>query len=362
MSARRRRFVERSSSALSLVRARLGRARGLGAAAGLLLGPGALDAARDGGAPALEEPGQRRVAIREARDASKAVAVPRRDLGKRRRRERFARPGVRDGVARADLEDRGGPPCSSGPARDVLTLAEPPAERLWSARMRSRCSLPSLVPAAVALCFTATGCLSAAQPAAPPPNAALRPPPSSTWLATQDGWMDLEDYVARVCTQENGAAAFEALKAQAVAARTYVLWAMRDEAPTGTPEKPIPNSQSFQTYAAVATPACSAATAQTRGLVLRFGGALVVASYVAGARLDDAGAVSSDPTHTEKWVTYNHGRAGAGVQKTPLLNTDRADNRGCMSQNGADWMARRGHDFVTILRFYYGEDVWITQR
>ena len=106
MSARRRRFVERSSSALSLVRARLGRARGLGAAAGLLLGPGALDAARDGGAPALEEPGQRRVAIREARDASNAVAVPRRDLGKRRRRERFARPGVRDGVARADLEDR----------------------------------------------------------------------------------------------------------------------------------------------------------------------------------------------------------------------------------------------------------------
>ncbi len=173
--------------------------------------------------------------------------------------------------------------------------------------------------------------------------------------------MDLEDYVARVCTQENGAAAFEALKAQAVAARTYVLWAVRDEAPLGTPEKPIPNSQSFQTYAPVASPACTAATAQTRGLLLRHGGALVVASYVAGAHLDDAGLAASDPSRTEKWVTYNHGRTGTLVVKTPLLRTDRADNRGCMSQNGADWMARRGHDFVAILRFYYGDDVWITQ-
>lgn len=225
-------------------------------------------------------------------------------------------------------------------------------------RSVSRVVLPIV---AAALSVASTGCLAAAQPPLSPPNAAARPPPPSRWLATQDGWMDLEDYVARVCTQENGAAAFEALKAQAVAARTYVLWAMRDEAPIGTPEKPIPNSQSFQTYAAVATPACTAATAQTRGLVLRFGGALVVASYVAGARLDDAGAASSDPTRTEKWVTYNRGRAGPQVVKTPLLDTSRADNRGCMSQNGADWMARRGHDFVTILRFYYGDDVWLTQ-
>lgn len=184
--------------------------------------------------------------------------------------------------------------------------------------------------------------------------------PSGLWLATADGWMDLEDYVARVCTRENGAAAFEALKAQSVAARTYVLRAMRDEAPIGTPQKPIPNSQSFQTYAPSPSPACSSATSQTRGLVMRYRGALLIANYVAGARFDDAGQPTSDPTRTEKWVTYNRGRTGTLVIPTPLSRTDRTDNRGCMSQNGADFMARRGHDFATILRFYYGDDVWIS--
>lgn len=171
--------------------------------------------------------------------------------------------------------------------------------------------------------------------------------------------MDLEDYVARVCTRENGAAAFEALVAQAVAARTYVLRAMRDEAPIGTPAKPIPNSQAFQTYAPVASPACAAAGARTRGLVLRYQGTLIIANYVAGARLREDGAFLDDPTRTEKWVTYNRGRAGPQVLPTALSRPDRADNRGCMSQNGSNWMARRGHGFATILRFYYGEDVFI---
>jgi hypothetical protein len=176
---------------------------------------------------------------------------------------------------------------------------------------------------------------------------------------TEDGWMDLEDYVARVCTRENGAAAFEALKAQAVAARTYVLRSMRDEAPIGTPAKPIPNSQAYQTYAPVASRSCSDATWQTRGVVLRYRGALIVANYVAGARLGPDGAFLDDPTRTEKWVTDNRGRTGTQVIPTALSRTDRTDNRGCMSQNGSDWMARRGHNFVTILRFYYGDDVFV---
>lgn len=213
---------------------------------------------------------------------------------------------------------------------------------------------------AVGIGLGSLGCISSAPAAQAPVSQPVGPAPSATWLATADGWMDLEDYVSRVCTRENGAAAFEALKAQSVAARTYVLRAMRDEAPIGTPQKPIPNSESFQTYAASPSPACSSATMQTRGLVMRYRGALLIANYVAGARFDDAGLPTSDPTRTEKWVTYNQGRTGTLVIPTPLSRTDRADNRGCMSQNGADFMARRGHDFVTILRFYYGDDVWIT--
>ncbi|HZO13758.1 MAG TPA: SpoIID/LytB domain-containing protein, partial [Polyangiaceae bacterium] len=57
---------------------------------------------------------------------------------------------------------------------------------------------------------------------------------------TVDGWMSLEDeYIPRVCTQENGKAAREALLAQAVAARTYVLRAMRDDPTLGTEKNPI---------------------------------------------------------------------------------------------------------------------------
>lgn len=226
--------------------------------------------------------------------------------------------------------------------------------------MRRPRSLSSLALAAGLSSFAALGCLPAARPAPfAPPQAPPTAGAAPTWLVTEDGWMDIEDYVARVCTRENGAAAFEALKAQAVAARTYVLRAMRDEGPIGTPAKPIPNSQAFQTYAPVASPACSAATGQTRGLVLRYRGALIVANYVAGARLGQDGAFADDPTRTEKWVTYNRGRTGPQVVPTPLSRIDRMDNRGCLSQNGSDWMARRGHDFVTILRFYFGDDVFL---
>lgn len=214
------------------------------------------------------------------------------------------------------------------------------------------------LPVTGAVLALLVGCVPAVQSAQPMSTPAPVGPPAF-WLVTVDGPMELDHYVARVCTQENGAAAFEALKAQAVAARTYVLRAMRDEKPIGTPEKPIPNSQEFQAYAPVASAACGEATRQTRGLVLRYQGRLMVANYVAGARLRDDGTPGDDPTRTEKWVTYNGDRFGSQVIPTPLSRVDRSDNRGCMSQNGADWMARRGFDFVRILRFYYGQDAAI---
>ncbi|MBK8251532.1 MAG: hypothetical protein IPK82_02545 [Polyangiaceae bacterium] len=217
---------------------------------------------------------------------------------------------------------------------------------------------PFILPIAGAVLALLMGCAPTVQ-SAPPMSTPVPVGPPAFWLVTVDGPMELDHYVARVCTQENGAAAFEALKAQAVAARTYVLRAMRDEKPIGTPEKPIPNSQEFQAYAPVASAACAEATRQTRGLVLRYQGQLIVANYVAGARLRDDGTPGDDPTRTEKWVTYNGDRFGPQVIPTPLSRTDRSDNRGCMSQNGADWMARRGFDFVRILRFYYGQDAAI---
>ena len=179
-----------------------------------------------------------------------------------------------------------------------------------------------------------------------------------TTVFTYDGAMDLEEYVARVVTNENGRADTEALKAQAIASRTYVLRAMRDDPSLGTPAKPLVNSESFQTYAAVANSASAAATRATSGVVAKYEGELVQANYVAGAILNEDGSIGDDPTGTEKWVTYNDGATGTDVRPTPLSGR-RNDNRGCMSQNGANWLSKRGYSALQILRYYYGADLQV---
>jgi hypothetical protein len=178
---------------------------------------------------------------------------------------------------------------------------------------------------------------------------------------TVDGWMSLEDdYIPRVCTQENGGAASEALKVQAVAARTYVLRAMRDDPSLGTPSKPIVNGQSFQAYAAQANSGCVAATNATRSQVGEYMGELIIANFVAGALWANGGPSSNDPTGTEHWVTYNQGLTGSAVHPTALSYLSRPDNRGCMSQNGSNALAQAGQGYVAILRYFYGADLDVT--
>lgn len=175
---------------------------------------------------------------------------------------------------------------------------------------------------------------------------------------TVDGWMNLEDdYVPRVCTQENGAADFEALKVQAVAARTYLLRAMRDDKKLGTTASPVVNGQSFQAYAKAASQACIEATNATRGVVGRYQGELIIANYVAGALVKADGTKGTDPTSTEKWITYNEGLTGTAVKPTKLSYTARTDNRGCMGQNRSDWLSEQGYDYAKILRYFYGADL-----
>lgn len=177
-------------------------------------------------------------------------------------------------------------------------------------------------------------------------------------ILTDEGWLRFEeDYLPRVVTGENGRAHPEALKAQAVAARTYVLRAMRDDLQLGR-TKPIANSQKFQVFAKTALPSCIAAVDATRGMVGKYEGALIIANFVAGAIWEN-GKPGRDPTNTEKWVTYNEGKTGNSVTPTRLSSVQRKDNRGCMSQNGADALARAGRTFNDILRFFYGADLQI---
>ena len=180
------------------------------------------------------------------------------------------------------------------------------------------------------------------------------PPPEK--VLTVDGWLRFEeDYLPRVVTGENGRGPAEALKAQSIAARTYVLRAMRDHRTLGR-TVPIVNSQKFQVYAKSAFKTCISAVEATRGITARHQGRLIVANYVAGA-LWTNGAPGADPTKTERFVTYNEGKMGRFVTPTKLADTKRPDNRGCMGQNCANYLAGRGRKYPEILRYFYGADL-----
>jgi Stage II sporulation protein len=177
------------------------------------------------------------------------------------------------------------------------------------------------------------------------------------------GELALDDYAARVVTAELGGSRHpEALKAQAIAARTYVQHALNSDPALGTEAKPVRNGQDFQVAAAVATALPRRAAEETRGGVAFYRGRLILANYVAGAPwAPGAWEGTASPKYpTEKYVTYNAGRVGASVLPTQQANPRHPDNRGTLSQNGADALAARGWTWPRILRFFYGDDLQFT--
>jgi len=167
-------------------------------------------------------------------------------------------------------------------------------------------------------------------------------------------------YLPRVVNCENGAAAPAALQAQAVAARSYLYYELGRVGQ-------IDDGTSDQVFGCGREPGPEhvAAVAATAGEILQHGDTIVAAFYVAGALQAPPACTggADDPTATEPYVTYNHGRAGAEVLQSPLGRLDPATtaNRGCLSQNGSDCLAHAGRDYRDILRFYYGEDVTIAR-
>jgi hypothetical protein len=170
-----------------------------------------------------------------------------------------------------------------------------------------------------------------------------------------------------------------ALEAQAIAARTYLLRAIvaygEDFRARTTP--------AFQCWRRPGHARSAEAVRRTAGLVLRHRGDPINANYVAGTpALDErcaplgpaeagyphetwaqmlalwrAGRKFSGPNWTQIFVTYNEGRRGADVVTTAISHSG-PPNRGALSQHGAVCLAeRRGFDSLSILRFFYGEDV-----
>ena len=166
------------------------------------------------------------------------------------------------------------------------------------------------------------------------------------------------DYLAHVVRCENGSAPLEALKAQAVAARSYLYYKLNT---SGS----IADGTSDQVYSCGAEPSAKhyQAVEETAGQVLRYNNTQVAAFYVAGAVPSTANCVAKsndyDYSNTEKWVTYNQGKSGNGITQTPLgwVNAGNYANRDCKSQNGAACLANKGWGYQNILKFYYGADI-----
>lgn len=173
--------------------------------------------------------------------------------------------------------------------------------------------------------------------------------------------VDIEgQYLPHVVNCENGGAGFEALKSQAVAARSYLYYKLNEYGSIG-------DSQSDQVYTCGREPGPQhyAAVEATSGEVLTYQDAVIAAFYVAGAIPSPPLCIGvdgdSDQYNTERYVTYNEGRSGDQVEQSTIGWVDPANiyNRGCQSQNGASCLADLGITYRQILSFYYGEDITI---
>ena len=169
------------------------------------------------------------------------------------------------------------------------------------------------------------------------------------------GLVDTETkYLPGVVHCENGGAPFEALKAQAVAARTYLYYKMET---SGS----IADGTSDQVYSCGSAPNALQikAVEDTAGQVLRYKGVTICAFFVAGGAASPPGCVGSSAAATEKYVTYNAGKTGSGIDQTTLgwVSPTNNRNRGCLSQLGSRCLDGAGKKYGDILEFYYGADI-----
>lgn len=201
---------------------------------------------------------------------------------------------------------------------------------------------------------------------APPPTMKV-PAPLPGAICEVDvvgtGLIDLEEvYLPGVVTCENGGADIEALKAQAIAARSVAYYNMETSGE-------ICDSQGCQVFSCGNDPSADAIAAvqETSGMYLMYNSTLTYGFYVAGDNNTSGPGCVGVSGSTEQWVTYNSGQSGFDVEQTelgfvhPTTDPSYGQNRGCMGQWGARCLEEGGADYMDILRFYYGEDIEVVQ-
>ncbi len=177
------------------------------------------------------------------------------------------------------------------------------------------------------------------------------------------GNVDFEGvYLPGVVACENGNAPFEALKAQAIAARSFAIFKLQVEG-AGS----LRDSQADQVYSCGRTPSAEhrRAVSETAGQVMVTGGKVNASFYVSGVMPSAASCIpsaadrsraSSIDRGVEGYVTHNN-TTGRGSSLGFIGNPH---NQGCMSQNGSACLANAGRSAISILRFYYGAGLTLT--
>ncbi|MBE7482404.1 MAG: hypothetical protein HS104_20785 [Polyangiaceae bacterium] len=166
------------------------------------------------------------------------------------------------------------------------------------------------------------------------------------------------DYLPHVIACENGGADLQALKAQAIAARSVAYYNMASQGS-------ICDGQGCQVYSCNAKPSALhyQAVKETAQQYLSYGNMLTYGFYVAGDSQVVGPTCVDVGGSTTHYVTFNDGKSGTGVKQTKLGWVGPpgfGQNRGCMSQWGGRCLEQQGRDYLGILRFYYGSDIAIT--
>ena len=160
--------------------------------------------------------------------------------------------------------------------------------------------------------------------------------------------MDLEEYLCGVVPSEiSDSSPMEALKAQAIAARTFALSRIR----SGAKMDDTANCQAFRSER-MESPNSRKAIEETDGVVLMYNGQLVRAFYSSsnGGVTKRSGDVWS--THLPYYVSKADEWDEAARKANPSI---RASHGVGMSQVGAVFAARQGYSHTEILAFYYAE-------
>ena len=228
-------------------------------------------------------------------------------------------------------------------------LQNAPALRTITPMLRRLGVLPLVVPLLVSACAASTDEPERIGKSAEPLTAYC------TANVVGVGKLDAETkYLPGVVHCENGGAPYEALKAQAIVARTYLYYKMET---SGS----IKDGTGDQVYSCGSPPTAAQikAVKDTAGQVLQYKGTTIAGFFVRGGAGSPPSCHGATSDYTEKYVTYNQGLSGSAIHQTSLgwISPTNYRNRGCLSQLGTRCLATAGKNDDQMLRFYYGADI-----